>query len=90
MQKVTKVSLVQRIIERIWGKKFYIAIVGTKGSDTYYINSTLYRSKQEVIDYRDHVVADLPSLVFVGYYSFRSHNDFRFTQENTRRINPVD
>ena len=80
----------QRIVERIWGKRYYIAVVGTKGSDVYYVNSSIYRSKQEVLHYRDHVIADLPSLVFVGYYAFRSHNDFRFTQENTRRTHPVD
>lgn len=71
-----KISIIKRITERILGKKFYIAVVAQKGTSTYYVNSDIYRSKEAVLAYKRHV-DKLPSVVFICYYSFRSHNDFR-------------
>lgn len=71
-----KISIIRRITERILGKKFYIAVVANKGTSTYFVNSEIYRSKEAVIAYKKHV-DKLQSVVFICYYSFRSHNDFR-------------
>ena len=74
--KTKKISIIRRITERILGKKFYIAVIAQKGTSTYYVNSTIYRSKEDVLKYKKHVDS-LQSVVFVCYYSFRSRNDFR-------------
>lgn len=74
--KTKKISIIRRITERILGKKFYIAVIAQKGTSTYYVNSTIYRSKEDVMKYKKHV-DNLQSVVFVCYYSFRSRNDFR-------------
>lgn len=78
-QKRKKISIIQRITERILGKKFYIAIVANVGSSSYFVNSTIYRSEADVKAYKRHVQQDLPSVKFICYYSFRSHNDFRLS-----------
>lgn len=74
--KRKKISIIQRITERILGKKFYIAVVASVGSNSYFVNSTIYRSKAEIEEYKKHL-ADIKSVVFIASYSFRSHNDFR-------------
>lgn len=74
--KTKKISIIRRITERILGKKFYIAVIAQKGTSTYYVNSMIYRSKEDVLKYKKHVDS-LQSVVFVCYYSFRSRNDFR-------------
>lgn len=81
-----KISLLQRITERILGKKFYVCIIGMKGSGQYFVNSTIYRSKEDVARYRDQLQTN-ESFVFIGSYSFRAHNDFKLTLSNTKAIN---
>ena len=78
-QKRKKISIIQRIIERILGKKFYISVVAQKGTNTYFVNSTIYRSEEEVKAHKKHVEEECPSLAYICYYSFRSHNDFRLS-----------
>lgn len=72
-----KISFIKRITERIFGKKFYISVVAQKGTNTYFVNSTIFRSEEEVKAHKRHVERDCPSLTYICYYSFRSHNDFR-------------
>ena len=74
-----KISIIKRITERILGKKFYISVVAQKGTNSYFVNSTIYRSKEEVLAHKKHVEKDCPSLVYICYYSFRSRNDFRLS-----------
>ncbi len=81
-----KISILQRITERILGKKFYIAVVAQKGTSTYYVNSTIYRSKQEVEAYRKHVERSCQSVVFICYYSFRSRFDFRLAASGGKQV----
>lgn len=76
--KTKKISIIRRITERILGKKFYIAVIAQKGTSTYYVNSMIYRSEDDVLKYKKHV-DNLQSVVFVCYYSFRSRNDFRLS-----------
>lgn len=77
--KRKKISILQRITERILGKKFYISVIAQKGTDQYFVNSTIFRSKAEVEAHKRHVEIHCPSLVYICYYSFRSHNDFRLS-----------
>lgn len=74
-----KISFLQKLTEKILGKKFYIAVIAEKGSSNYFVNSTIYRSKQDVKAYKEHVKKDCPSLVYVCDYSFRSRFDFRLS-----------
>lgn len=74
-----KISFIQRITERILGKKFYISVIAQKGTNSYFVNSTLFRSEAEVRAHKMHVEQDCPSLAYICYYSFRSHNDFRLS-----------
>lgn len=74
-----KISIIKRITERILGKKFYISVVAQKGTNSYFVNSTIYRSKEEVLAHKKHVEESCPSLVYICYYSFRSRNDFRLS-----------
>lgn len=78
-QKKKKISFIQRIIERILGKKFYISVVAQKGTNSYFVNSTIYRSEEEAKAHKRHVEKNCPSLSYICYYSFRSHNDFRLS-----------
>ena len=78
-QKRKKISFIQRIIERILGKKFYISVVAQKGTAQYFVNSTIFRSEEEAKAHKQHVEQDCPSLSYICYYSFRSHNDFRLS-----------
>lgn len=78
-QKRKKISIIQRIIERILGKKFYISVIAQKGTSQYFVNSTIFRSEEEVKAHKQHVERDCPSLSYICYYSFRSHNDFRLS-----------
>lgn len=77
--KRKKISILQRITERILGKKFYISVVAQKGTSQYFVNSTIFRSEEEVKAHKRHVEQDCPSLSYICYYSFRSHNDFRLS-----------
>lgn len=75
-----KISIIQRITERILGKKFYIAVIANKGTSNYFVNSTIYRSEDDVIAYQKYITTDermKESFDFVCYYSFRSKFDFR-------------
>ncbi len=74
-----KISIIQRITERILGKKFYISVIAQKGTNAYFVNSTIFRSEAEVRAHKRHVEEDCPSLAYICYYSFRSHNDFRLS-----------
>lgn len=80
-----KISIIRRISERILGKKFYIAVIAQKGTSTYFVNSTIYRSEEEVMAYKRHVDS-LPSVVFIRYYSFRSRDDFRLAVGDGRAV----
>lgn len=86
-QNRKKISIIQRITERILGKKFYIAVVANKGSNSYFVNSTIYRTEAEVKAYKQHIERDLKAVTFIAYYSFRSHNDFRLMVSDGK---PVD
>ncbi len=86
MAKAKKISILQRITERILGKKFYISVCALKGSNSYFVNSTIFRSKEDVLAHKKHVENDLPSLSYICYYSFRSHNDFRLSVTDGKRV----
>lgn len=77
--KRKKISILQRIVERILGKKFYISVIAQKGTGQYFVNSTIFRSEEEAKAHKRHVEKDCPSLSYICYYSFRSHNDFRLS-----------
>lgn len=77
--KRKKISILQRITERILGKKFYISVIAQKGTSQYFVNSTIFRSEEEAKAHKRHVEKDCPSLSYICYYSFRSHNDFRLS-----------
>ncbi len=74
-----KISIIQRITERILGKKFYISVIAQKGTAQYFVNSTIFRSEEEAMAHKRHVERDCPSLSYICYYSFRSRNDFRLS-----------
>lgn len=78
-KKKKKISIIQRVTERILGKKFYISVVAQKGTNTYFVNSTIFRSEEEARAHKLHVERDCPTLAYICYYSFRSHNDFRLS-----------
>lgn len=78
-QKRKKISIIQRITERILGKKFYISVIAQKGTSQYFVNSTLFRTEEEAKAHKRHVEQNCPSLSYICYYSFRSHNDFRLS-----------
>ena len=75
-----KISIIQRIKEKFLGKQFFIAVIANKGTSSYFVNSTIYRSDKEVEGYKKYITTDermKQSFDFVGYYSFRSKFDFR-------------
>ena len=74
-----KISFIQRITERILGKKFYISVIAQKGTNAYFVNSTIFRSEAEAKAHKRHVEQECPSLAYICYYSFRSRNDFRLS-----------
>lgn len=78
-QNRKKISIIQRITERILGKKFYISVCAQRGTSSYFVNSTIFRSKAEVLAHKRHVEQHCPSLVYICYYSFRSRFDFRLS-----------
>ncbi len=80
-----KVSLIQKIADRILGRKFYVCVVGMVGSGEYFVNSTIYRSMDDVEKYKESL-KDNSSFDFISCHSFRSHNNFRLTHENTKRV----
>lgn len=82
-----KISIIQRITERILGKKFYISVVAQKGTSQYFVNSTIFRSKAEAEAHKRHVETNCPSLAYICYYSFRSHNDYRLAIGQGRAVN---
>lgn len=71
-----KISLIQRFVEKLIGRKFYVCIVGYKGSNRYFVNSDIYRTKQAAMAYQKRIETECPSLLFIGIFSFRSKNDF--------------
>lgn len=42
-----KISIIQRIKEKILGKQFFIAVIANKGTSSYFVNSTIYRSEKK-------------------------------------------
>lgn len=80
-----KISLLRKITEYLFGKKFYICVVNSVGSPNYFVNSKLMRSMDEVNKYKKEI-DKLESVNFIGYYSFRSHDDFRLTSANSCRV----
>ena len=46
-----KISIIQRIKEKFLGKQFFIAVIANKGTSSYFVNSTIYRSEKEVKAY---------------------------------------
>lgn len=75
-----KISIIQRIKEKFLGKQFFISVIANKGTSSYFVNSTIYRSEKEVKAYKKHITTDermKQSFDFVGYYGFRSKFDFR-------------
>ena len=81
-----KISLLKKIAERLFGKKFYVCIVNSVGSPNYFVNSTLYRSMEEVQEYKRTIENECPSLNFIGYYSFRSRFDFRLSVSTGKKV----
>lgn len=78
--KKKKISIIQRIKEKFLGKQFFIAVIADKGTSSYFVNSTIYRSEEEVKAYKKHITTDesmIQSFDFVCYYGFRSKFDFR-------------
>lgn len=73
-----KISILQKLVEKVLGKKYYVCVVGMVGSGQYFVNSTLYRSKEEVERYHQSLATN-QSIIFIGSYSFRSTNDFHIT-----------
>ena len=47
-----KISIIQRIKEKFLGKQFFIAVIANKGTSSYFVNSTIYRSEKEVKAYK--------------------------------------
>lgn len=88
-QQRKKISFIQRITERILGKKFYISVVAQKGTNQYFVNSTIFRSEEEAQAHKRHVERDCPSLSYICYYSFRSHFDFR-TRLSGKPVSPEE
>lgn len=78
-QKRKKISILQRMVEKVLGKKFYISVIAQKGTNSYFVNSTIFRTESEVKAHKKHVESECPSLAYICYYSFRSHNDFRLS-----------
>ena len=75
-----KISIIKLIKEKFLGKQFFIAVIANKGTCSYFVNSTIYRSKKEVEAYKKYITTDermKQSFDFVGYYGFRSKFDFR-------------
>lgn len=83
--RAKKISILQKITEYILGKKFYICVIAQKGTSQYFVNSTIYRSMEEVLAYQKHV-DELPSLEYVCCYSFRSKFDFRLRLSDGKKV----
>lgn len=81
-----KISPITKLVNKIFGHKYYVAVVGMIGSGEYFVNSTIYRSKEQVDAYRDSLESN-SSFMFISCHSFRSHNTFRLTNENSKRVN---
>lgn len=75
-------SLYDKCLNRILGRKFYIVVVGQRGAGLYFVNQTIYRSLQQVEQYRESL-KDNKSFMYIGTYHFRSRNDFILTIANT-------
>ena len=53
-----KISIIQRIKEKFLGKQFFIAVIANKGTSSYFVNSTIYRSEKEVKAYKKYITTD--------------------------------
>lgn len=80
-----KVSMIQKIVDSIFGRKFYVCVVGMVGSGEYFVNSTIYRSLDDVERYKESLKNN-SSFDFISCHSFRSHNNFKLTHGNTKRV----
>ena len=67
-----KISIIQRIKEKFLGKQFFIAVIANKGTSSYFVNSTIYRSEKEVKAYKKYITTDERMK-----QGFRSKFDFR-------------
>lgn len=80
-----KVSLIEKLKNKVFGHKYYVCVVGMIGSGEYFINSTIYRSLDQVEQYKEKLKSN-SSYEFISCHSFRSHNNFRLTLETTKRV----
>lgn len=68
-------SVLSKILDFIFGRKYYATIMNTRGTAACDINSTIFLSKQAAEAHRQRLESTT-SFMWVETISFRSHKDY--------------
>jgi hypothetical protein len=68
-------SVLAKIIDFIFGRKYYATIMNTRGTDRCDINSKIFLTKQAAEAHR-HTLDSTASYMWIETISFRSHKDY--------------
>lgn len=66
-------NIFTRIIETIFGRKYYVNIVGWRGTDKIQMTSSIWRTRKEALEHRRQVNEDTLSFKVIETVTFRSH-----------------
>lgn len=72
---MAKETVLQAIIAHIFGHKYYVNIINTRGTDSCEVSSFIHRSQEEAEKHRRDIESTR-SFLFVETVSFRSHKDY--------------
>lgn len=65
----------RRLMELLLGHKYYLCVVNRVGTDIYEVNSTMFRTKDEVEVYKQQLLATR-MFQWVETISFRTRTDY--------------
>jgi hypothetical protein len=67
---------IQKIIDRLFGHRYYAVIIGVQGSGIYEIASQIHRTKKSAEEHKQRIYGT-HTYIYIETISFRSKNDFR-------------
>lgn len=68
-------TLLTKIIDFLFGKKYYANIINTRGTDKCEVTSFIHRTKQEAEKHRRVIEAGM-SFIYIETISFRSRKEY--------------
>lgn len=72
---MAKETVLQSIIAHIFGHKYYVNIVNTRGTNRCEATSFIHRSKDDAMRHRVEIESTR-SFLYIETVSFRSHKDY--------------